>query len=48
MREHTLTHKEIFLKMAKLEKEVKNNSRGIENIFTERKQLIEKEVKPNP
>ena len=34
MREYALTHKEILLQLARLEKEVKGNSKDIENIFT--------------
>ncbi|MBX9784548.1 MAG: ORF6N domain-containing protein [Chitinophagaceae bacterium] len=48
MREYALTHKEIFLQLAKLEKEVKGNSRDIENIFIVLKELIEKQNKPLP
>jgi len=33
MREYALTHKEILLQLAKLEKEVKGNNHDIENIF---------------
>lgn len=33
MREYALTHKEILVQLAKLEKEVKGNSRDIENIL---------------
>lgn len=46
MREYALTHKEILLQLAKLEKEVKGNSRDIENIFMVLKELLEKERKP--
>ena len=46
MREYALTHKEILMQLAKLEKEVKGNSRDIENIFTVLKELIEKDAKP--
>lgn len=48
MREYALTHKEILLQLAKLEKEVKGNSRDIENVFAVLKELIEKEAKPAP
>jgi ORF6N domain len=48
LREYTLTHKEILLQLAKLEKEVKGNSRDIENIFMVLKELIEKQQKPLP
>ena len=53
MREYALTHKEIFMQLAKLEKEVSSNNRNteknskdIENIFALLKELIEKERKP--
>jgi hypothetical protein len=48
MREYALTHKEILLQLAKLEKEVKGNSQDIENIFMVLKELIEKQQKPLP
>jgi phage regulator Rha-like protein len=48
MREYALTHKDILIQLAKLEKEVKGNSKDIENIFTVLKELIEKESKPTP
>ena len=48
LREYALTHKEILLQLAKLEKEVKGNSKDIENIFTVLKELIEKDAKPTP
>ena len=48
IRQYALTHKEILLQLAKLEKEVKGNSRDIENIFAVLKELIEKERKPAP
>jgi hypothetical protein len=46
MREYALTHKEILLQLAKLEKEVKGNSKDIENIFMVLKELVEKQSKP--
>jgi len=46
MREYALTHKEILLQLVKLEKEIKGNSKDIENIFIVLKELIEKETKP--
>lgn len=46
MREYALTHKEILLQLAKLEKEVKGNSKDIENIFMVLKELLAKESKP--
>ena len=48
LREYALTHKEILLQLAKLEKEVKGNSKDIENIFLVLKELLEKESKPTP
>jgi ORF6N domain len=48
IRQYALTHKEILIQIAKLEKEVKGNSRDIENIFAVLKELIEKERKPAP
>jgi ORF6N domain-containing protein len=48
MREYALTHREILFQLAKLEKEVKGNSRDIENIFMVLKELIEKQRKPLP
>lgn len=54
-REYALTHKEILMQLAKLEKEVSSisrntekNSKDIENIFTVLKELIEKDAKPSP
>jgi hypothetical protein len=48
MKEYALTHKEILLQLAKLEKEVKGNSKDIENIFIVLKELLEKESKRLP
>jgi ORF6N domain len=48
LREYALTHKEILLQLAKLEKEVKGNSKDIENIFMVMKELIEKHSNPPP
>jgi len=48
MREYALTHKEILLQLAKMEKEVKGHSKDIENIFIVLKELLEKERKPVP
>ena len=55
MREYALTHKEILMQLAKLEKEVSSNNRNteknskdIENIFMVLKELLEKEAKPTP
>jgi ORF6N domain len=41
LRKFALTHKEILLQLAKLEKEVKGNSRDLENVFVVLKELIE-------
>lgn len=46
LREYAMTHKEILLQLAKLEKEVKGNSKDIENIFMVLKELVEKQSKP--
>jgi hypothetical protein len=48
LREYALTHKEILLQLAKLQKEVKGNSKDIRNIFVVLKELIEKQSKPLP
>ena len=48
LREYSLTHKEILLQLAKLEKEVKGNRKDIENIFLVLKEFLEKEIKPTP
>jgi phage regulator Rha-like protein len=48
LREYALTHKEILIQLAKLEKEVKGNSKDIENIFMVLKELIEKQSNPVP
>lgn len=48
LREYALTHKEILIQLAKLEKEVKNNSKDIENIFAVLKELIEKQAAQQP
>jgi hypothetical protein len=55
MKEFALTHKEILMQLAKLEKEVisnnknnERNSKDIENIFMVLKELLEKESKPKP
>jgi len=42
MRANALTHKDILLQLAALEKEVKGNRKDIENIFIVLKELIEK------
>ena len=48
LREYALTHKDILLQLAKLEKEVKGNNKDIENIFMVLKELIEKHSTPLP
>ncbi|MGN7783314.1 ORF6N domain-containing protein [Niabella sp. 22666] len=48
LREYALTHKDILLHLAQLEKEVKGNTRDIENIFTVLKELIEKQSTIGP
>ena len=48
MRKYALTHNEILLQLSKMEKETKNNSKDIENIFIVLKELIEKQTKPLP
>ena len=48
LKEYALTHKEILLQLAKFEKEVKGNSKDIENIFIVLKELLEKQSKPAP
>lgn len=53
LREYALTHKDILMKLAQLEKEVnkvnrgtERNSQDIENIFTVLKELISRNAKP--
>ena len=46
LREYALTHNEILLQLAKMEKELKGNSKDIENIFLVLKELLAKEAKP--
>ena len=46
LREYALTNKEILLQISKLEKELKMNSKDIENIFIVLKELIEKQTPP--
>jgi hypothetical protein len=48
LRQYALTHKDILLQLAKLEKEVKGSTKDIENIFLVLKELIEKQQKPLP
>jgi ORF6N domain len=48
LREYAITNKDILLQLAKLEKEVKGNSKDIENIFMVLKELLEKQNKPAP
>jgi hypothetical protein len=47
MKEYALTHKEILVQLGKLEKEVKGNSKDIENIFLVLKELLEKQTRPS-
>jgi hypothetical protein len=46
IRQYAQTHKEILLQLAKLEKEVKGNTKDIENIFIVLKELFDKHAKP--
>jgi hypothetical protein len=46
LRQHALTHKEILIQLARLEREVKGNSKDIENIFIVLKELLS--VNSNP
>ena len=46
LRKYALTHKDILLQLSKLEKEVKGNSKDIENFFMVMKELIEKQSRP--
>lgn len=48
LREYALTHKEILVQLARLEKEAGRNSQDIENIFAVLKELIEKGTSPSP
>jgi hypothetical protein len=48
LREYALTHKDILIQLSKPEKEVKGNSKDIENIFIVLKELIEKHRTPTP
>jgi hypothetical protein len=48
LKEYALTHKEILVQLGKLEKEVKGNSKDIENIFMVLKELLEKQSTPAP
>lgn len=46
LKEYALTHKDILLQLGKLEKEVKGNTKDIENIFAVLKELLEKQARP--
>jgi hypothetical protein len=46
LREYALTHKDILIQLAQLEKEVKGNTRDIDNIFAVLKELIGKQSVP--
>lgn len=48
LREYALTHKEILLKLTKLEKEVNANNTDIANIFSVLRELLEKDRRPSP
>ena len=48
LRQYAVTHKDILLQLAQLEKEVKGHSRDINNIFAVLKELIEKQNVPVP
>lgn len=48
LREYAVTNKDILLQLAQMEKELKGNSRDIENIFAVLKELIEKQSAPTP
>jgi hypothetical protein len=48
IRQYAMTHKEMLFQLAKLEKEVKGNSKDIENIFVVIKELIDKHANPIP
>ena len=43
-----MAHKDILIQLSKLEKEVKGNSKDIENIFIVLKELIEKHIATTP
>ncbi len=48
LRQYALTHKEILIQLARLEKDIKGNTRDIENIFAVLKELLEKHRNPPP
>jgi hypothetical protein len=48
LRKFALTHKDILIQLARLEKQVKSNSSDIRNISTVLKELAEKNSKPSP
>jgi hypothetical protein len=48
LREYAMTQKDILLKLAQLEREVKGSSVDIQNIFKVLRELIEKDVLPTP
>lgn len=48
LKEYTLSHKEMLIQLAHLEKEVKGNTHDIENIFVVLKELIEKQAIAQP
>jgi hypothetical protein len=47
LRQHALTHKEILIQLARLEREVKGNCKDIENIFIVLKELLSVNSKPS-
>jgi hypothetical protein len=47
LRAYAFTQNKILLQLSKLEKEVKGNSKDIENIFTVLKELLAKDAKPS-
>jgi hypothetical protein len=47
-RQHALTHKEIIIQLSRLEREVKVNSKDIENIFFMLKELLLVNPKATP
>jgi hypothetical protein len=48
IREFALTNNEVLVQLSKLEKEVKDNSKDIANIFSVLRELLEKQAKPLP
>jgi hypothetical protein len=48
MREYALTHKDILMNLSELKKQVKGNSKDIENIFLVLKDLLQKQASSKP